>query len=140
GNFDSYFKSKLLPPEIKNSPLIGYKDNSAQAKMIVVGDGSIGENAVMQGRALPLGFDRNSKQEFANKTFLLNCMNYLCGDESMLAVRSREVTLRLLDSKKVSKQRMKWQIINMAMPVGLLAVFGFLVFWLRNRRYGKKVI
>ncbi len=140
GNFDSYFKSKLLPPEIKNNPIIGYKYNSAPAKMIVVGDGSIGENAVMQGRALPLGFDRNSKQEFANKTFLLNCMNYLCGDESMLAVRSREVTLRLLDSKKVSKQRMKWQIINMGAPVALLVIFGVVMFWFRSKRYGKKAV
>ena len=144
GSFDSYFKNKFLPPEFKNSPLIGYKSHGVKSKIIVVGDGDVARNPVYKGKPLPLGLDlmNEMNQEFyANKTFLLNCMNYLCDDKGLLSVRSREVTLRLLDKGKIKDHRLKWQMVNTLGPIFVVIAFGFLSFWLRRRRYiyGKRI-
>ncbi|HET6990835.1 MAG TPA: hypothetical protein VFJ43_05900, partial [Bacteroidia bacterium] len=139
GKFDSYYKNKFLPDTIKNSKLIGFKDHGLDSKIIVVGDGDVARNPVYKGKALPLGLDlmnRMDRNFYANKNFLLNCMNYLCDDKGLLSVRSREVTLRLLDRGKIKDHRLKWQMINTLGPVAFIIAFGFLRFYLRRRKYG----
>jgi ABC-2 type transport system permease protein len=141
GKFDSYFKSKFLPDELKNNPIIGFKSESRETRMIVVSDGEIGANEVRQGQALPLGYDRNTPQStnlYANKEFLLNAMNYLCDGSSLLTLRSREVKLRLLDRNSIRNHRLRWQLINVVVPILLVAVFGLVRLGLRYRRYGRK--
>lgn len=139
GSFDSYYKGKFLPDTIKKSKLIGYKERSLRdSKIIVVGDGDVACNPVYQGQALKLGMDRNNRMNrefYANKVFLLNCVNYLCDDKGLLSVRSREVTLRLLDRSRVQNHRLKWQLINTLVPIAMLLVFGLVSFWLRRRKY-----
>ncbi|GAB4145239.1 MAG: gliding motility-associated ABC transporter substrate-binding protein GldG [Bacteroidia bacterium] len=137
GSFDSYFKNKYLPEDFKKNKIIGYKEKSKPTKMIVVGDGDVCINDIKQGQPLPLGFDRNSGQTFANKDFLLNCMNYLTDDKGLLSVRSREVTLRLLDRAKIKDRRLKWQMINTLVPLFIVIGFGVFSFWLRKRRYAR---
>jgi ABC-2 type transport system permease protein len=140
GSFDSYYKNKFLPPELKDSPLIGYVSHGKETKIIVVGDGDVAINPVnKEGKPLMLGLDllnRMNPEFYANKTFLLNCMNYLCDNKGLLSLRSREVTLRLLDRQKINDHRLKWQIINTAGPILAIIALGFLRFWLRRRRYG----
>ncbi|MBL7930456.1 MAG: hypothetical protein JNL60_01055 [Bacteroidia bacterium] len=77
----------------------------------------------------------NTRQTFANKNFLVNCVNYLLDEEGMLQLRSREVKLRLLDKKKLNQQRSKWQFINVGVPLLLVFSFGILQFYLRRRKY-----
>lgn len=142
GKFDSYFKNKFLPDTIKNSKLIGYKEQGVETKIIVVGDGDVARNPIYKGQALPLGLDlmnRMNRNFYANKNFLLNCMNYLLDDKGLLSVRSREVTLRLLDRGKIKDHRLKWQMRNTIIPVAIVIGFGFLQFYLRKRKYGKIV-
>ncbi|CAN5190288.1 gliding motility-associated ABC transporter substrate-binding protein GldG [soil metagenome] len=140
GQFDSYFKNKFLPDTIKNSKLIGFKDHGKDSKVIVVGDGDVASNLVYKGKALPLGLDRMNRMNrefYANKTFLLNCVNYLLDDKGLLSVRSRDVTLRMLDRGKIKDHRLKWQLINTLGPVVYMIFFGFLSFWLRRRTYAR---
>jgi len=66
-------------------------------------------------------------------------MNYLCDDKGLLSVRSREVTLRLLDKGKIKEHRLKWQLINTLGPIAFMIAFGFFRFWARKRRYGTKM-
>lgn len=138
GSFDSYYKNKFLPDTIKNSPLIGFKDHGKETKIIVIGDGDVAANLVYKGKALPLGMDRlnrMNREVYANKTFLLNCMNYMLDDKGLLSVRSRDVTLRLLERTRIKEHRLKWQLINTIGPVAYVIFFGILSFWLRRRRY-----
>jgi ABC-2 type transport system permease protein len=150
GKFDSYYKNKFLPDAIKNSKRIGFKDQGKETKIIVVGDGDVACNLVRQGKNGPdgkptfqtsdLGKDRMNllnPEIYANKTFLLNCVNYLLDDKGLLSVRSRDVTLRLLDRAKVKEHRLKWQLINTLGPVAYVIFFGFVSFWLRRRVYGR---
>ncbi|HEU4718948.1 MAG TPA: gliding motility-associated ABC transporter substrate-binding protein GldG [Bacteroidia bacterium] len=139
GTFDSYFRNKFLPEELKNSKLIGYTDHSLHSsKIIVVGDGDVALNPVYKGKALPLGLDRMNRMNeefYANKTFLLNCVNYLCDDKGLLSVRSREVTLRLLDRGKIREHKLKYQVMNTVYPVLGVMLFGIVLMWFRRRRY-----
>lgn len=146
GSFDSYYKSKFLPDELRKDPLIGYKDHSMHdSRIIVVADGDVIRNPVNKGKPMPLGYDLLNKANprvYANKTFLLNCMNYLCDDKGLLSVRSREVTLRLLDRSKIKEHRTKWELINIISPVAIVVLMGMLLMWLRRRRFveGKRGI
>jgi len=83
----------------------------------------------------PLGYDMYTKQQFANKTFLLNCMNYLLDDEGLLQLRSREIKLRLLDKKKAATQITKWKFINVAIPILIIVCFGLIQYFIRKKKY-----
>jgi ABC-2 type transport system permease protein len=136
GEFNSFVEYRL-PSALLNDSNFKYLDKGKKTKMIVVADGDVACNAVLRntGQVFPLGFDRNTQQTFANKTFLLNCVNYLLDDEGLLQLRSREVKLRLLDKKKITLQRSKWQFMNVGIPLLLIIGFAFVQFYIRKKKY-----
>jgi ABC-2 type transport system permease protein len=135
GEFSSNYENRL-PQAIMNDTAIAFKAHGKKTKMIVVSDGDIARNEIERRRGpLALGYDRYTGQTFANKTFLLNCVNYLLDDEGLLQLRAREVKLRLLDKKKIDGKEGKWQMITIALPLGIVILFGMLQFYLRKRKY-----
>lgn len=135
GSFSSVFSNRL-PSAILNDSTIAFRDKGVPTKMIVIADGDVAKNDIRPGVGpMALGFDRNTGQTFANKTFLLNCVNYLVDDEGLLQLRAREVKLRLLDKKKIANHETKWQIINIALPLGIIIVFGLIQFYFRKKKY-----
>ncbi len=138
GTFTSVFKNRPLP-KVKNLLPDTRRDESAPARMIFLSDGDLIKNRT-QGvgqnqQALPLGYDRFTKQTFGNKEFLVNCVNYLCHNESLMETRAKEYQLRLLDKAKISKHRLRWQILNVALPIFLTILAGFIFFYFRKRKY-----
>ncbi len=138
GNFESVFTNRI-PPAIQLSKEIGFKEKSIPNKMIVVSDGDIIKNKYQQStrEVYPLGLDPYSSQTYANKKFILNCINFLCDDTGLISVRARELKIRLLDKKKIAKQRLQWQLLNVALPIALIIIFGIIQTVLRKRRYAK---
>ncbi|TNF26290.1 MAG: gliding motility-associated ABC transporter substrate-binding protein GldG [Bacteroidetes bacterium] len=135
GKFESVFKNRLTTL-IKESPEIKYREQGKRTKMIVVSDGDIIRNHINpDGTYLPCGFDKYTSQQFGNKKFLLNAINYLCDDENLTAIRSRSLEIRLLDRKKAEAERTKWQTINIAFPIGLIILFGLINAYIRKKRY-----
>ncbi|MFZ4548724.1 MAG: gliding motility-associated ABC transporter substrate-binding protein GldG [Bacteroidales bacterium] len=138
GEFVSLFLNRI-PPELAQAPEIGFVGKSTKTEMIVVADGDIIKNQLQSGEKgpipLPLGFDRYTNQQFGNKDFILNAMNYLCDDSGLLSVRSRDVKLRTLDTARVDNERLKWQLINTIVPIILVLVFAVVQGYLRRRRY-----
>lgn len=136
GEFESMFKHHL-DPKIARDSAIGFKENGVNTKMIVVSDGDIIRNDIdyRSQKKLPLGYDKYTNQTYGNKNFILNCMNYLCDDSGLIGVRARELTLRLLDKKKLKNERLKWQLINTGVPLLLLLVFGVIYNIRRKRKY-----
>jgi ABC-2 type transport system permease protein len=99
--------------------------------MIVISDGDICENEVDQnGNPLPLGYYKYTKETFANKTFLINCMEYLIDDFGLIAARNREGKMKLLDTARVKDAKSFWQLINIGLPL----LFIFLIGIIYNRR------
>jgi ABC-2 type transport system permease protein len=139
GEFESLYKNRIRP-EIASDSTIGFKEHSKPTKMIVISDGDIIRNAIQTstGKAYPLGFDKYTNQMYGNKNFILNCINYLCDDSGIISVRSRELTLRLLDKEKIKAQRWQWQLLNIALPIGIILLFGVMQFFVRKRKYAKQ--
>ena len=105
--------------------------------MIVVADGDIIKNAVQHSanRAYPLGYDIYTHQTYGNKNFILNAVNYLCDDSGLLEVRSRELILRMMDRKKVTEEKFKWQAMNTALPILLIIIFGIAQSFIRKKKF-----
>jgi ABC-2 type transport system permease protein len=113
--------------------------------MVVVSDGDIAINDTRntpQGvvPANPLGYDRFSRQTFGNKDFLVNALNYLTDDAGLMKLRNREFQLRLLNKQKVDDELLKWQIINLLIPVLIWIAGGVAYRIWRKRKYGRRML
>jgi hypothetical protein len=60
----------------------------------------------------------------------------LVGDPAIMDTRNKEIVLRLLDAKKIEAGRSKWQALNIALPLLILALFGGLFHWMRKKQFG----
>ena len=139
GEFVSPFRYR---DGVKRSFDLPFSESIAQNSMIVIGDGDLIRNQVSSdGKVYPLGYDKfASKQfsapvEFANKKFFLNCVDYLCDDNNLIEVRSKEVILRLLDKGKIKKDKLFWQSLNMIFPIFMIMIFGLLNAFYRRKRW-----
>jgi ABC-type uncharacterized transport system involved in gliding motility auxiliary subunit len=116
-----------------NQPVKNISDHN---KMIVVADGDVAMNQYSQFTGpLPMGMNVFTRYTYANKDFFTNCLEYLVNPSNILQTRSKEYTLRLLDPKRVSAEKTKWQLINIALPIVLVILVGLLYQQLRKRRY-----
>ncbi len=137
GQFKSAYKNRLstATSEMLDSLHIQFKEESVPGKMIVIGDGDIGKNPLGKDMAYPCGYYPFTKQTFSNKTFLLNCVQYLVDSSGLIETRGKEFKLRLLDRPRIQEEGFRWQLFNMIAPV-LLILFGGLIYNLiRNKKY-----
>lgn len=135
GKFLSAFRHRLTP-EMESNEMIAFKEEcDSNNSMIVVADGDIIRNDFSNNQPLPLGYDKYTSEMFGNKEFLINCVNYLCGDQDMIPLRSREVMMRKLDIVKSEKEKTFWQTINIGIPIIIVIIFGFIISILRKRIY-----
>ena len=120
----------------------GFRESSAEAnKMIVVADGDMVLNDISKKQGpLPMGtnlFTVGSQYEygFANRDFLINCLEYLTARNNIIATRNKEIVLRLLDMKKTAAEKTKWQLITIALPILLIIIFGIGYQQIRRSRF-----
>jgi len=144
GTFESNFNFRL-PDTLLKDPNFAFRPHSRQTKMIVIADGDIGRNKVVNGSEgpmpVPLGFDKYAGRViYDNKEFLLNCVNYLMDDDALISMRSRSIVLRKLDEQKCIEEKTKWQTTNMLSPLLIVALFGLGQWWFRKRKYASKAV
>ncbi|MBQ3949524.1 MAG: gliding motility-associated ABC transporter substrate-binding protein GldG [Bacteroidales bacterium] len=142
GSFQSLFRNRLATAFMELSE-IGYKSECEKpTQMIVVSDGDIIRNGVQASEQglypLPLGYDKYTDVMFANKTFILNAINFLAGDEAMIDARPRNIAIRRLDVAKVKSQRGYYQFANIVYPVVLVLLLAAVVLCTRVLRYRRK--
>ena len=138
GSFTSLYANRI-PQEIVDDQATDFMEESVPTAMIVVSDGDIIRNQfdIKTGAPLPLGQDRFSKHTYNNQSFIENAISYLVEGEDMIDIRSRTLSIRLLDSKKVSDERVKWQVINTVIPIGIIIVLGLVMAFVRKKKYSK---
>lgn len=138
GEFKSTWRNRLTP-QFTSEPAMGYREQSDENKMIVISDGDIIRNRYIasDGTVLPVGYDYYTQTLYANKELLLGAVNYLVGDEGLMASRSRNIMLRKLDVVKVREQRTLYQVINVVLPVVILALAGGVIVFVRRKKYSK---
>ncbi|MCF8272741.1 MAG: gliding motility-associated ABC transporter substrate-binding protein GldG [Flavobacteriaceae bacterium] len=130
GKFTSVYKNRIKPLKLSNE-----KYESIPTKMIVIADGDVIKNDVARNTPQELGFDRWSRQTYGNKEFLLNAVNYLLDDDGLINIRSKEIAVAFLNQQKIAEQKTSWQLLNILLPLGLLAIFGFSFNYIRKKKY-----
>lgn len=140
GQFESAFKNRMAPETLSAFDTVEslkFIDKSQKpGKMIVIGDGDIIRNEINRdSTAYPLGFYKYTNKQFANSDFILNCIEYLIDDNGILQTRNKEVKLRLLNTVKAQEEKLKWQLLNIALPIGLVIVFGIAFGIYRRKKY-----
>jgi len=140
GKFSSLFANSIGNTVIDSvrrvTGLPFLKTGIKDAKQIVVSDADIVTNAVTKTTGpLPMGELPFEAFQFANKTFLLNAIDYLVNDNGLFESRNKVVVLRLLDKQKVVDQEKIWQLITTVGPVVLLLLIGLLVSFWRKKKY-----
>jgi ABC-2 type transport system permease protein len=130
GNFKSAYKNRIKPFETSL-----FKENASNNKMIVISDGDIAKNQVLKGKPTDLSRDKWTNEEFGNKDFLLNSVDYLLDDTGLIELRNKTLKISVLDKQKAYKERAFWQFLNVAFPLVLLFTFGFIFNYLRKRKY-----
>ncbi|TBN03032.1 gliding motility-associated ABC transporter substrate-binding protein GldG [Hyunsoonleella flava] len=130
GEFKSAFANLVTPFDVK-----ARKDKSVATKMILISDGDVIKNDVVRNRPQELGFDRWTGKLYGNKEFLLNAVNYLLDDNGLINIRSKEIEVAFLNQEKIAEEKTLWQLLNIGLPIALLALFGFGFNYLRKKKY-----
>jgi ABC-2 type transport system permease protein len=140
GEFESVFKNRLVPT-VADAEEFAFKSNGKKTAMIVVSDGDVIRNQVQSstGKVYPLGYDRYTQQQFGNKNFIMNCMNYLLDDSGLIAVRTRDIQIRLLDKTIIQESKLKWQLICILSPILMIILYGIFSTWMRKNKYASKI-
>jgi gliding-associated putative ABC transporter substrate-binding component GldG len=152
GRFSSPFENRISTAFAESSDF-KTKYLSDSTKMLVVSDGDIIRNEVdsalfedqMRYRAIPLNVDvfgvmnqnGTPKYAYGNRDFVLNSLDYLLEDHSLLDIRTKTITLRMLDPELVSENKNFWKTFNIMMPLFLLALMAFVQYFVRRERYAK---
>lgn len=159
GNFKSAFRNQIISPEFKNSPDVTILEESTKpSKVLLVGDADIVTNRydslfsketgqweyrskpfdefkydaldpnILSGKQIPMFI-------YGNAEFLLNAVDFTMGDESVLGVRSRRITIKPLNEKKIAAEARLWQVINVVIPVLVILLIGIVMAIIRKRKY-----
>lgn len=134
GTFPSLYKNRLLPSDERTKY---YNEPPKPSKIIICSDGDLITNDINRktGEPMPMGFDRTTQHTYGNKDFVMNAVDYLIDDNGVITARSKEVKIRPLDLIKTQEDRTFWQLMNIGLPLLLVAAFGAIIFWARKRRY-----
>ena len=152
GQFTSLYRNRISQAQKDSLTAhgINYQSESlSDNKIIVVADGDMVLNDMTPDAGpLPMGWNKYTYREYQNQTeygkafipvanreFLLNCIEYLVNNPAISETRNKDIVLRLLDSQKVKKQKITWQFINIALPVLIILLSGFIYQQIRKRKY-----
>ena len=135
GTFTSAYAHRMVPGGVLTDEPI--RKTGVPTRQVVIASGSIVINELQKNQALPMGYDRYSGMQFSNRDMVVNAVLWLTDAEGLIALREKDIALRLLNDKRAHDERMKIQLISTISPVAILALIGGIVFVIRKRRYEK---
>ena len=130
GLFNSIYTDRVKPFSIHN-----FRKKSLYNKMVVISDGDIGRNQLQKGKPFDLARDKWTDEQFGNKEFLLNVVDYLLDDNGLIELRNKNIQINLLDKKRAYQEKTYWQFVNIIFPLTALLTFGLLFQYLRKKKY-----
>ncbi|HEX5667551.1 MAG TPA: gliding motility-associated ABC transporter substrate-binding protein GldG [Chitinophagaceae bacterium] len=141
GRFESLFANRLTKAMADSLAAAGQPflpGSKEDNKMIVVADGDLVINSIDQNEGpLQMGTNMYTKQQYANREFLLNSLEYMVDQSGILETRGKDFTLRLLDKTKYEGSKSFWQILNIVLPALLVMFFIALYQFIRKNKYGR---
>ena len=130
GKFKSAYKNRVKPYESSI-----YKENATNNKMVIISDGDVSKNQILKDEPFDLNRDKWTNQQFGNKDFLINSIDYLLDDVGLIKLRNKTLTIKTLDKQKAFKERTFWQLLNVVLPLLIIFSFGFVFNYWRNKKY-----
>lgn len=82
-----------------------------------------------------MSLDKWTGEQFGNKEFLINAIDYLLDDSGLIQLRNKTIQINLLDKQRAFAEKRFWQFINIGVPLVLLALFGFGFNYWRKKKY-----
>jgi gliding-associated putative ABC transporter substrate-binding component GldG len=142
GKFQSVYNNRLAPEYLRlldslHHPFKRSCDSTNSMIVTSVGEAFSNGYSTKDG-VLPMGYYQFTGEFFANKNFLLNCLEYLTDRSGILEARSKDVKLRLLDKGRIKEEKTTWQVLNVALPIGSVLLFASVYLFYRKRRYEVK--
>ncbi len=165
GQLSSLYKNRVVSSLIDSLTPAGmsFIPQTNRGVVILVGDGDLVLNDYIpavneQGQYDPqaplvpteMGWNKYTQFEYltggdagryfipvANKEFLLNSVEYLVSNSAISRLRSKEITLRLLDGEEVKASRIQWQLITLLAPLVLLVLVGYSILFWRKKRFAR---
>ncbi len=137
GKFRSLFANRISAQQMdslnaNNMPFLA--SGNKEGQVLVTGDGDWVLNGFSREGPSAMGTNPYTQYEFANKNFFLNTIDYMTDESGIMASRSKNFTLRMLDPQRLEKEKGLWQWLNIGMPL-LLLFAGWLLFqFIRRRR------
>jgi ABC-2 type transport system permease protein len=140
GKFESFFKNRLTPDfqQTLQSLKIPFFEQSKPTKQLIVSDSDFAKNLVNlnTSETEDIGYNKWERKYYkGNKDFILNAVEYMLDEHNILDARSKEIKLRLLDTVKIKQEKVKWQLINLGIPLVLLFLFGLAFHFNRRKKY-----
>lgn len=140
GIFNSGFQNRPIPDSV-NIGAYQPLEKSKNTKMIVVSSSDIITNEIQgKGEAsqvLPMGYDRVSQQQFGNRDFIVNAVNWLTNNDELMALRTKKQQLYILNKKAAYENRDKYAIMNIGIPILFMSLIMGVAILYRRRKYKK---
>jgi ABC-2 type transport system permease protein len=134
GKFTSDWRNRPLPDSLGETVTI--MPESVPTKMVVISDGDILKNQIGgDGSPYPLGYDHYTQQSYGNKNLLLNIADYMTDDSGLIALRTKEIKIRLLNRARIRNEKLYWQLVNTVGPLALVLICAIFQHYIRKRKY-----
>ncbi|MBU1820698.1 MAG: gliding motility-associated ABC transporter substrate-binding protein GldG [Bacteroidetes bacterium] len=137
GAFTSLYQNRILPEDPRKAT---FKATGSPGKVLLCADGDVLVNDfdTRRNTPFPLGYDRVSQNIFGNKDFVLHALDYMLDPDGLITARTKQIRVRQLDKVRIQQERTQWQLLNMLLPVGLVALLGGIRYGLRRRKFGRR--
>jgi hypothetical protein len=141
GTFRSVFRNRLSNLQLDTMRLMGREYiplSKGSNQMMFFSDADILLNSVSEKDGpLKMGMNSYTREQFANRDFIGNCLFFLTGGERIMEARTKTFQLRLLDKDKLENERTRWQVLSVLSPFIFPILIGMLFPFLRKRRFAK---
>jgi hypothetical protein len=65
----------------------------------------------------------------------MNAVNYMLDDAGLIKLRNKNIVVPFLNPQKAYNEKTKWQLINIVLPLTLIASFGLYFNYRRKKKY-----
>ncbi len=139
GKFNSAYDG-LLPLEFDTIKEFGFIAESPSTRQIFVSDGDIIRNFIdrKSNQPYPAGYDIYSGNLYDNSEFIMNCVNYLCADDDLLAIRAKNFKIGSLNPAKIKEKSTFYAVVNIVVPLALITIMGIIMIIIRKIKYNRK--
>lgn len=154
GDFISAYKNRIVDTYANDPNAVFNEESVNPGKLMVISNGTFFKNEFYdsifvreEGKykfipRIPRGNEIDellaTDRRIGNFDFFENCVDYMLGESTLLAIRSRTIDMNPMDKLKIEQNSSFYQFINIFIPVLLVIGLALTIFFIRKYKYAKK--